>query len=50
MYFRAKDIDDAMNLIAEHPDFLLMCGSTDVAVQLKKPKAVNRIQIKTAVA
>jgi CO/xanthine dehydrogenase FAD-binding subunit len=43
MYFRAKDLDDAMKLIAEHPDFLLMCGSTDVAVQLKKPKAVNRI-------
>ena len=43
MYFRAKDIDDAMKLIAEHPDFLLMCGSTDVAVQLKKPKSVNRI-------
>ena len=43
MYFRAIDIDDAMKLIAEHPDFLLMCGSTDIAVQLKKPKAVNRI-------
>jgi CO/xanthine dehydrogenase FAD-binding subunit len=43
MYFRAKDLDDAMKLISEHPDFLLMCGSTDIAVQLKKPKAVNRI-------
>lgn len=43
MYFRAKDIDHAMMLIAEHPDFILICGSTDVAVQLKKPKAVNRL-------
>jgi len=43
MYLRAKDLDDAMKLIAEHPDFLLMCGSTDVAVGLKKQKPVNGI-------
>ena len=43
MYLRAKDLDDAMKLIAEHPDFLLMCGSTDVAVELKKQKNVNGI-------
>ena len=43
MYFRAKDLDNAMKLITEHPDFLLMCGSTDVAVQLKKQKTVNGI-------
>lgn len=43
MYLRAKDLDDAMKLIAEHSDFLLMCGSTDVAVQLKNKKNVNGI-------
>jgi len=43
MYYRAKDLDDAMKLIAAHPDFLLMCGSTDVAVELKKPKTVSKI-------
>ncbi len=43
MYLRAKDLDDAMKLISEHPDFLLMCGSTDVAVGLKKQKTVNGI-------
>ena len=42
-YFRAKDPDDAMKLIAEHPDFLLMCGSTDVAVGLKKQKNTKGI-------
>ncbi len=43
IYHRAKNLDDAMKLIAEHPDFLLMCGSTDVAVGLKKQKSVNGI-------
>jgi len=43
MYLRAKDLDDAMQLITEHPDFLLICGSTDVAVQLKNQKPVNGI-------
>jgi len=42
-YFRAKDPDDAMKLIAEHPDFVLMCGSTDVAVGLKKQKNTKGI-------
>lgn len=40
-YHRAEHLDDAMNLIHKHPDFVLLCGSTDVAVQLKKPKNVN---------
>ncbi|MEA3373061.1 MAG: FAD binding domain-containing protein [Campylobacterota bacterium] len=42
-YLRAKDLDDAMKLIAEHPGFLLLGGSTDVAVGLKKQKTVNGI-------
>jgi len=40
-YHRAEHLDDAMMLIHKHPDFVLLCGSTDVAVQLKKPKTVN---------
>ena len=43
IYLRAENIDNAMKLIAEHPDFLLMCGSTDVAVGLKNKKPVNGI-------
>ena len=38
IYFKAKDSGDAMKLMAAHPDFLLMCGSTDMAAGLKKEK------------
>ncbi|MEA1953575.1 MAG: FAD binding domain-containing protein [Campylobacterota bacterium] len=43
MYIRAKDFDNTMKLIAEYPDFLIMCGNTDIALQLKKQKTVNGI-------
>ena len=41
MYHRAKHLDDAMELIHKYPDSILLCGSTDVAVQLTKQKTVN---------
>lgn len=40
-YHRAEHLDDALNLIHQHPDFLLLCGSTDVAVQLNDQKTVK---------
>lgn len=40
IYHRAEHLDDALNLIHQHPDFLLLCGSTDVAVQLTDQKTV----------
>jgi len=32
-----------MQLLSEHPDLLLMCGNTDVAVRLKKQKEIGGI-------
>jgi len=43
IYHRAKNLDDALMLIDQHPDFALLCGSTDVAQLLKKQKSVNGI-------
>ncbi|KYJ85807.1 FAD binding domain-containing protein [Sulfurovum riftiae] len=37
-YYRPEDINGAKKLLSDHPDFLLLCGSTDVAVALKKQK------------
>jgi len=42
-YHYAESLEDALALAATHPDFLLMCGSTDVAVTLKKQKTVKGI-------
>ncbi len=42
-YYRAENTDHAKRLISEHPHALLMCGSTDVAVMLKKNKEVKSI-------
>ncbi|WP_345976153.1 FAD binding domain-containing protein [Sulfurimonas sp. HSL3-7] len=41
IYHRAEHLDDALNLIHQHPDFLLLCGSTDVAVQLSDQNTVQ---------
>jgi len=41
IYHRAENLADALNLIHQHPDFLLLCGSTDVAVQLNGQKTVK---------
>ena len=43
IYLKAKDLDTALQLITEHPDFLLICGSTDAAIQLKKQKNIQGI-------
>lgn len=43
MYYRAKHLDDALNLIHKYPNAILLCGSTDVAVQLSKKKTVNTL-------
>ena len=43
IYHRAEDLDDAMMLIYKHPDFVLLCGSTDVAVVLEKQTTVKGI-------
>lgn len=43
MYHSAKNLDDALNLIYRCPDSILLCGSTDVAVQISKKKTVNTL-------
>ena len=43
IYHNAQSLEDALEWAATHPDFLLMCGSTDVAVTLKKQKTVKGI-------
>ena len=42
-YHRAADKADALRLISEYPEFLLMCGSTDMAAILKKKHTVKGI-------
>jgi CO/xanthine dehydrogenase FAD-binding subunit len=34
-YYRPKDLDEALTLLERHPDFLLLCGSTDAVLQLE---------------
>jgi CO/xanthine dehydrogenase FAD-binding subunit len=41
IYYRANNTDHAIALLSEYPDFLLMCGSTDVTVTLKKQKEIQ---------
>jgi len=41
IYHRAEDLDDALELIHQHPGYLLLCGSTDVAVQLNDQNPVQ---------
>ena len=44
---RAKDLDDALMLIESHPDYMVLCGSTDAAVRLKKKSVSGIIDIHT---
>lgn len=41
MYLRAKSIEEALELIAVHPDFIVLSGSTDIAVGLKDRKGIS---------
>ncbi len=43
IYYSVKNLDDAFEQVSSNPDFLLMCGSTDVAVMLKKHKDIKGI-------
>jgi len=40
IYLGAEDLDHAMKLIAAHPDFVVLGGSTDVAVKIKKQSSM----------
>ena len=40
-YYRAKNRAEALRLIKEYPHFLLLCGSTDITVNLKKKHPVE---------
>jgi CO/xanthine dehydrogenase FAD-binding subunit len=43
--YRAKDLDDALMLVESHPDYMVLCGSTDAAVVLKKKSVSGIIDI-----
>jgi len=44
---RAKDLDDALMLVESHPDYMVLCGSTDAAAGLKKKSVSGIIDIHT---
>jgi len=43
IYHRAKDLDNALMLVNDYPQFKVLCGSTDMALQLKNRQNVKGI-------
>ena len=40
-YLKPENREEALRMLSEHPDFLLLCGSTDMALRLKREKGVK---------
>ncbi len=43
IYHRAKDLDNALILVNNYPQFKVLCGSTDMALQLKNRQNIEGI-------
>ena len=47
IYLKAKNIDEALRLFKNNPEFYLFCGGTDLALKLKNDSIYSYLIIKS---